>query len=88
MNTIYIKLQVLEEFFKEVDFQKQKLINELVVNANNNILKIRRCRMLSQLAMYESRTVQKILNFESDNFDDYFVANFREEIAKVVNRSA
>jgi hypothetical protein len=59
MNTAFLKVKLLDDFLKETHKHRQKLLEELIVKTNNPVIKMRRFRMLSQLAEYESVTIKK-----------------------------
>jgi vacuolar-type H+-ATPase subunit E/Vma4 len=88
MKIEFLKIQALDDFLKIVQNEKQKLFEELLQNANNQVIRNRRVRMLSQLSQYESSTIKKIVNFQTDNYLDYFKKDYRQEILAIVNRSS
>jgi hypothetical protein len=88
VNTTFLKVQILDDFLKQIEIHRHILAKELLLNANRSIIRNRRARMLSQLSRYESDTIEKIMNFETTEPLDYFAKNYLTEISKIVNRSA
>jgi hypothetical protein len=87
MNTAFLKIKLLNDFLKTTQAERQRLINEAIVKTNNSVVKMRRFRMLSQLAEYESVTINKIMQLESDNVYDFIINIYLSEIYDIVNRS-
>jgi hypothetical protein len=87
MNTAFLKVKLLDDFLKETHKQRQKLLEELIIKINNPVIKMRRFRMLSQLAEYESITIKKIMLLDTDDLTDFSNGTYRAEISTVVDRS-
>jgi hypothetical protein len=87
MNTAFLKVKLLDDFLKETHKQRQKLLEELIVKTNNPVIKMRRFRMLSQLAEYESITIKKIMTLDTNDVTDFIDNGYRGEISVVVDRS-
>jgi predicted PolB exonuclease-like 3'-5' exonuclease len=86
MNTAFLKVKLLDDFLKETHKHRQKLLEELIVKTNNPVVRMRRFRMLSQLADYESITIKKIMLLDPC-VTDVIYHNYCQEILTVVNRS-
>ena len=87
MNTAFLKVKLLDDFLKETHKQRQKLLEELIIKTNNPVIKMRRFRMLSQLAEYESITIKKIMTLDTNDVTDFIDSDYRGEISTVVDRS-
>lgn len=87
MNTAFLKVKLLDDFLKETHKHRLKLLEELIIKTNNPVIKMRRFRMLSQLAEYESITIKKIMLLDSDQVTDFVNDSYRMEISTVVDRS-
>jgi hypothetical protein len=87
MNTAFLKVKLLDDFLKETHKQRQKLLEELIVKTNNPVIKMRRFRMLAQLAEYESITIKKIMTLDTENVTDFIDSGYCGEILVVVDRS-
>ena len=71
MNDKFLKLCVTEKFMQATDQQRKLLFQDLVNNATDNVIFMRRFRMISQINQFESQGINKIYQFETDNPDDY-----------------
>jgi hypothetical protein len=87
MNTAFLKIKLLNDFLKTTQAERQRLINEAIVKTNNSVVKMRRFRMLSQLAEYESVTINKIMQLKSDDVCDFIDTAYQSEISNIVDRS-
>jgi hypothetical protein len=87
MNTAFLKIKLLNDLLKTTQAQRQLLINEAIVKTNNPVINMRRFRMLSQLAEYESVVINKIMLLESDNVYDFIDNAYQSEISNIVDRS-
>jgi hypothetical protein len=87
-NQTFLRIRLLKEFLKRSSAAKTKLLEELVVQASDPIIRMRRFRMLHQLSQLESQTIKKIANLETDDpldlLKDEIICN---DIGNVVNRS-
>ena len=87
MNTAFLKIKLLNDLLKTTQAQRQQLINEAIVKTNNPVVNMRRFRMLSQLAEYESVAINKIMLLESDDVLDFIDNTYQSEISNIVDRS-
>jgi hypothetical protein len=87
MNTAFLKIKLLNDLLKTTQAQRQWLINEAIVKTNNPVINMRRFRMLSQLAEYESVAINKIMLLESDDVYDFIDNAYQSEISNIVDRS-
>jgi hypothetical protein len=89
MNTVLFKLQMVNDFLAELQQHRQILLNELVDNATDPVIRKRRFRMLSNLATFEASVIKKISEFETDNIHDLFsVEIIVKELELLLDRSA
>ena len=72
---------------KTTQVVRQQLINEAIIKTNNPVVNMRRFRMLSQLAEYESVAIDKIMQLESDDVLDFIDNTYQSEISNIVDRS-
>jgi hypothetical protein len=87
MNTAFLKIKLLNDLLKTTQAERQRLMDEAIIKTNNTVVKMRRFRMLSQLAQYESVAIDKIMQLESDDVRDFIDHAYRAEISNVVDRS-
>jgi len=71
MNHKFEKLSAIDLLISESITIKQALINELIDAATDDIVFMRRVRMLRQLSEYEHQIIKKIYRFDTDNVNDY-----------------
>lgn len=89
MNITLLKLQLLNEFLAESQKHQQILLDELIDNATDPVIKKRRFRMLSNLAVFESTVIKKIHEFDTDDVGDFLNFNqFKFDLELLVDRSA
>ena len=87
MNTAFLKIKLLNDLLKTTQAQRQWLMDEAIVKTNNPVVNMRRFRMLSQLAEYESVAINKIMLLESDDVLDFIDNTYQSEISNIVDRS-
>jgi uncharacterized membrane protein YqiK len=87
MNTAFLKIKLLNDLLKTTQAERQRLINEAIIKTNNPVVKMRRFRMLSQLAEYESVAINKIMQLDSDDVYDFIDNVYQSEIYNIVDRS-
>ena len=69
--------------------QRTILLNELIDNASDPIIVKRRMRMLKHLALYESQLIEKLADFDSNDYKDFIDSTaIKRSILSVVHRSA
>jgi hypothetical protein len=78
---------LLNDLLKTTQAQRQWLMDEAIVKTNNPVVNMRRFRMLSQLAEYESVAINKIMLLESDDVLDFIDNTYQSEISNIVDRS-
>jgi hypothetical protein len=89
MNTTLLKYKLLDEFLAETQKHRCLLLEELLDNATDPVIKKRRFRMLSNLSTFESSMIKKIYDFETDNPGDLLIFHtLTEEIDSLLDRSA
>lgn len=70
VNIWYFKIRLLREFLTATETTRQKLVEDLVTYAIDPTIRMRRLRMLRQLADFESQIIDKIYKLETDNIRD------------------
>jgi hypothetical protein len=89
MNTTLFKLHLLNEFLAESQIRRSILLEELINNATDPVIKKRRFRMLSNLATFEASMIKKIADFDTDDIRDLFlIESITVELDSLINRSA
>lgn len=63
-------------------------MQELLTNATDPVICMRRFRMLQQISVYEGMAIKKIQNLETDDVLDFLKPSFIKEADAVVNRNA
>lgn len=85
---VFFRIIMLTNFLDEVQQLKQKLRDELINNGSDPVIRMRRFRMLSQLSLYESQTINKIYELETDNELDFLSYDrYVAEARTVINRN-
>ena len=77
---------MLMTFLEEIKTIRNELCNELIDNASNPVMLMRRFRMLSQLSFYESTIITKIQNLKTDEVLDFLNYDFVSEAKMVASR--
>ena len=89
MNDTFFKLRLLNEFLVESQARRSMLLEELIDNATDPVVKKRRFRMLSNLAAYEASIIKKIANFDTDDIHDLLLfQSLSDELDSLLDRSA
>jgi len=88
INFDFYKLKLVQDTVQLVADARTKLLEELLIQASDPTVKMRRFRMLKQLSQFESQIIEKIWRFESDDHQDLIRINLLEEIRLVVSRDA
>lgn len=89
MNTLILRLKALQDFMQECQKIKQSLIDELIDNAMDPVIRMRRLRMLRHLVTYEATMLYKIANFDGDDFGEWQHIHMAiTDLYYVANRSA
>jgi hypothetical protein len=90
MNDKFLKLHTIEQFMQAVKQQRKLLFQELVNNATDDVIFMRRFRMISQINYFESQGINKIYNFETDDYDDYIhgLSILLSELTAVASKNA
>lgn len=70
-NIKFYKLKFIKEFNERCDYERNQLINEMIDNATDPTIVMRRIRMLQQLAEYQLQIYKKLENFETDDPADF-----------------
>jgi hypothetical protein len=85
---IFLRLRLLKKFLTHSTNLKNTLLQELVSQASDPMIRMRRFRMLRQLCQYESQIIKKIEILQTDNVSDFLLKSFEHEIEAVVRRDA
>jgi hypothetical protein len=90
MNDKFLKLCAAERFMQSTDQQRKLLFQELVNNATDDVIFMRRFRMISQINQFESQGINKIYQFETDDPGDYThgLSMLLSELNLVVSKNA
>ena len=89
MNTLVLRLKALQDFILESQAIKQELLDELVDNATDPVIRMRRMRMLHDVARYEAAVLQKIASFGGHDLEDWqSIQHCMDGLHQVTNRSA
>jgi hypothetical protein len=90
MNHKFQKILATIQLLEDGEKIKQQLISEMLDIATDDILFMRRFRMLQQLAEIESQTVNKIYHYKTNDVRDYqhCISEIRTELAYVASRNA
>lgn len=90
-NQTFFKLTLLNDLLEQSSRARQVLLDECInIGGTDPIILMRRFRILSQLAYYESEIINKIYNFEITSLDDV-VGNFNiinHEINVIIDRNS
>jgi hypothetical protein len=87
-NQLFFQLIALKSFLDKSAILKNKLLEELIANATNPTIRMRRFRMLEQLSVYEHQIIQKIELLETDEPFDFLDSLIASELKKVGSRNA
>lgn len=88
MNTL-LRLDLLTTFLESSQKVRTDLLNELIDNATDPVIRKRRFRMLSHLAAYEAEIIGKIQLFHGDREDfELSLQMAINGIFQVANRSS
>lgn len=71
MNCEPLRMAAAERLIQSTTHHRQQLINELIDNGTDPTLRMRRYRMLAQLALFEQQSLEKISRFQSDDPADW-----------------
>jgi hypothetical protein len=82
----YFRIKLLQQFLQISDKNKRRLMRELIDNATDDIIAMRRFRMLEQLSRFESQIIKKIYHFETDNVADFDIAILRKQLHAIIDR--
>ena len=69
-NIDFYKICLIQEFLSNSTSLKRDLLDTLIINGTDPIIRMRRMRMLTQLSEYESQILKKIQNFTTDDPND------------------
>jgi hypothetical protein len=83
----YFRIKLLQRFLQISDKNKRRLMRELIDNATDDIITMRRFRMLEQLARFESQIINKIYHFETDDVADFDITILRKQLNDITDRS-
>ena len=85
---VFLQIRMLKNFLAAVQTEKTKLVDELIDNATNPVLRKRRIRMIGQLSSYEAQVIEKISNLQTTDSRDFLKKHFEDELKIVVDRNA
>lgn len=87
-NKLLFQLLSLKSFLDNSARLKNELLDELIANATDPTIRMRRFRMLGQLSQYENQIIQKIELLETDDPFDFLDPQLTQELKRVVSRNA
>lgn len=67
---IFFRIRLLKELLIETQKARHQLLDELVVNATDPVVSMRRYRMLAQLSILEAQLIEKVYKIDTDCEDD------------------
>lgn len=70
-NIKFYKIKFIKEFNERCDYERNRIIIELVDDATDPTIVKRRIRMLEQLTEYQLQIYKKLEAFETDDPDDF-----------------
>jgi hypothetical protein len=85
---LFFRLQMLKAFLTHSTGLKNQLLQELITNATDPVICMRRFRMLQQISTYEGLAIKKIQNLQTEDVLDFLKPSFIKEANSVVNRDA
>lgn len=88
MNHKYYRIKLILEFQRCIHDVRVHLQQEMIRHGADTMVVQRRYRMLQQLSQFESQSLIKIANFESDFAEDYRIDNFMPAFEIFKNRAA
>jgi hypothetical protein len=88
LNVKFYKLRLLKKFLEQTSHARNILMNELIDNASDPTIYLRRVRMLKHLAQYERQIIEKIQNFDSDHEEDFCEEIVIAGLQNILNKSA
>jgi len=84
----YFRIKHLKYLIDTCQRHREKLIDELIDNATNDTLVMRRFRMIHELSSFESSMTKKIYNFQTNDVEDFNLAWIDQQISFITNRNA
>jgi hypothetical protein len=89
MNTLILRLHLLNQFLQQSQQIRSSLLQELIDNATDPIIRMRRFSMLHDLSVYEADIIEKIRSFDAD-YDDFekAISSAQMGLSMVTNRAA
>lgn len=88
INHVFYKTYLINLLQQHITVVREELLAELTAAGTDSVVWMRRFRMLSQLAAWESQAITKIYSFDSDSSDDYQIGPFVRELIMVTSRNA
>jgi len=70
-NIKFYKIKFIKEFNERCDYERNRLINEMIDDATDPTIVKRRIRMLEQLTEYQLQIYKKLSDFETDDPNDF-----------------
>jgi predicted component of type VI protein secretion system len=71
MNNKFLKLSAAEDFLAAANKKRFFLLQDLIDNATDDVIVMRRFRMLAQLSEFEGQALKKIYQFDTTDPKDY-----------------
>lgn len=86
VNHVFYKAHLINSLHQHVKQVRESLLQELIAAGTDPVVYMRRFRMLSQLAAWESQVTLKIYSFETESADDYVLEPFIAELHIITSR--
>ena len=84
----FFKIKLIKKLLKSTEQVKNRLMDELIINATDPTIVKRRLRMIKNLNSYESQLIEKIQQFNTDDANDLIEFEPHKYIHLIINRSA
>lgn len=84
---VFFRIKLLKDLLQTTQTLRQQLLDELILNATDSVVSMRRYRMLSQLSLLESQLIEKIYNIDTDCEDDLRGFDYVSYIHYVTDRN-
>jgi hypothetical protein len=89
-NIVYYKIRTIKKLLNTIAQKRDRLLDELIINATDPVIVNRRIRMIQQLGQYEAQLLSKIQSFETDDVSDFAdeLDLLTQEIVSVIRRDS
>lgn len=84
----FYKIRLIKKLLHFTNQARNKLLEELIIDATDPTIIKRRIRTIRHLNLYENQLLEKIQNFQTDDVTDLNNFNPGPAIQDIVNRNA